>query len=715
VILCGGAGERLWPMSRPELPKPFLRLTGRYSGFQAAVLRARPLVSDGKIIIVGSHSHEGLIEAQLLEIGVEAQILLEPSRRDTAAAIVAAAGWVADHDPKAMIIVLPADHHIPDDEAFGAAIRATLAPASGGAIVTLGVKPAAPSPAYGYILPEAGEAQVRPIERFLEKPNPARAAQLMAAGALWNIGVFVARAETINAEARKLAPPLALAVEKALADLTSERAIVHLGAAFNDAPSLAFDRAVMEKTGCAAVLPVTFAWSDLGAWDAVLAAGPRDHHGSSLGPGVEAAGGSQILGRAAAGMSLNVVGISRVVVVAEPNAVLVCGLDAAQQVGTAMGRVATLRFVSLAEATKDYDVWLRTNALPLWATVGVDPANGAFREALTRDGVPVDPFRRTRVQARQTFVFASAAAEKFPGPWLSAALNGMSYLRTQTLRPDGLFAARVDLNGVASTTAGLYDHAFILLALAGLANAGEPGVEAEAVELLGKLSVFRHRTGFRETGSDPFQANAQMHLLEAALAWEAVGKSPVWSALCDEIVDLALSYLIDDGDGALREVFDADWKPLQGEASRVEPGHQFEWAWLLVKWGRARSNPRGEAAARQLFTIGRLGFDDRRGVVVNSLQTDLSVKDSSARLWPQCEYLKAALILDEKDVALGAANGLFTFADMAAGGVWRERMRADGSFIDEPAPATSLYHLYLAINELRHHTPNRFPLQRKML
>ena len=178
---------------------------------------------------------------------------------------------------------------------------------------------------------------------------------------------------------------------------------------------------------------------------------------------------------------------------------------------------------------------------------------------------------------------------------------------------------------------------------------------------------------------------------------------------------LALSRLIDDGDGALREVFDADWQPLQGEAARIEPGHQFEWAWLLVRWGRARGNWRGQAAARQLFTIGRLGFDDRRGVIVNSLRTDLSAKDSGARLWPQCEYLKAALVLDQSDAALEAANSLFAFADMAAGGVWRERMRADGSFIDEPAPATSLYHLYLAIDELRHHTLNRFPLQRKML
>ncbi len=702
-------------MSQPWLPKPFLRLTGRYSGFQDAVLRARPLASADGLIVVGGYAHRDLIQDQLAEIKVEAQILLEPSRRDTAAAIAAAAGWVADRDPTAITIVLPADHHIPDNEAFEAAIRATLISASQGAIVTLGVQPTEPSAAYGYIRPEPGKGQLRPVESFEEKPAPARAAELIAAGALWNTGIFVARAERLIGETRKLVPILAEAVEKALEGLKATGDAVQLGLAFNDAPSLAFDRAVMEKTRCAVVLPVKFAWSDLGAWDAVLAAGSVDDQGCSLGPGVTVIGAAQVLGRAAAGMSVTIVGVSRLVVVAEPNAVLVCSLDATQEVGAAKGGITAPRFASLVEAARSCDVWLRAAALPLWATVGIDPLTGAFREALTRDGVPSDPYRRTRVQARQTFVFASAAAEGLPGPWLSAAQRGMAFLRAAALRPDGLFWARMELAGGSSEAAGLYDHAFILLALAGLARAGEPGVEAEALALLGHMQVFRHRTGFRETGTQPYQANAQMHLLEAALAWESVGQATVWSALCDEIVDLALTRLIDDRDGALREFFDAAWIPLQGEASTIEPGHQFEWAWLLAKWGRARNDPRGLAAARRLFAIGRLGFDDGLNIVVNALRTDLSISDRGARLWPQCEQLKAALALDEIDAALQAANGLFAFAGMRAGGVWRERMRADGSFIDEPAPATSLYHLYLAINELTRHAVKRFPLKREML
>ena len=276
----------------------------------------------------------------------------------------------------------------------------------------------------------------------------------------------------------------------------------------------------------------------------------------------------------------------------------------------------------------------------------------------------------------------------------------MRYLRSQALRADGLFASRVELTGDRSDAAGLYDHAFVLLALAALARAGEPGAEAEALALLGRLQIFRHRTGFREADAQPYQANAQMHLFEAALAWEAAGRDAAWSTLSDEIADLALTRLIDPADGALREFFDADWRPLRGEAGRIEPGHQFEWAWLLAGWGRRRGDGRGEAAARRLFAVGRGGFDSTRGVAVNALGDDLSVREAGARLWPQTEHLKAALTLGDAAAALEAANGLAAYLDTPARGVWRERMGADGEFLVEAAPATSLYHLYVAIREL---------------
>lgn len=686
VILCGGSGERLWPASRPWRPKPFLALVAERSGFQAAVLRALPLATGG-LVVVGGEPHAGLIAAQLSEVGAEAVVLLEPAARDTAPAIAAAAAWIAQRAPDAILAILAADHHIPDAAAFQNAVRAALPAAADGLIVTLGVRPTAAAGAYGYIRPGPGEGAVRSIAAFVEKPPPLAAAAMIEEGALWNSGTFIASAKTLLAETARWSPQVAEAATASVQDATGTGAVVALGGAFANAPKIAFDRAVMEKTGRGAVMPVAFAWSDLGAWDAVAAAA-----------------GERVLTRAPPGVRIAVVGLTDVAVIVEPDAVLVAALADSQSVrGLAGPQGPPVRYTTLAQAAAGFGVWLRTAALPLWATVGVDPSSGGFREALSWTGVPDDPWRRTRVQARQSFVFASAAAGGLDGPWLAAAEAGFDFLRRGAQRPDGLFASKLDLVGrPIAPAAGVYDHAFVLLALAALRQAtasGEP--EREALALLERLGSLRHdRGGFREPDGQPFQANAHMHLFEAALEWSVAGEDPIWSALADEMADLAMNRLIDPATGVLREFFTADWVALAGETGLIEPGHQFEWAWLLERWGSMRSDEAARQAARRLFAVGRRGFDPARGVAVNALWDDLSVRDPAARLWPQTEHLKAALILGETACALEAANSLAVYLDTPARGVWRERMRPNGGFVEEPAPATSLYHLYLAVREL---------------
>ena len=250
-------------MSRPWRPKPFLRLIGPLSSFQATVLRVRPLADSGSLVVIGAAAHRDLIEAQMAEIGVEANVLLEPVGRNTTAAIAAAAGWIARRAADAVVAVFPSDHHITDNSAFEGAIRATLASAVNGAIVTLGVPPTSPSTAYGYIRPSSGDGPVWPTVGFEEKADPVRAARLIAAGALWNSGIFVAAAGTICAEVRTFAPSVADAVDRALGDLTTSGETWLLGVAFADAPPIAFDRAVMEKTTLGAVLPEL---AVIGAW-----------------------------------------------------------------------------------------------------------------------------------------------------------------------------------------------------------------------------------------------------------------------------------------------------------------------------------------------------------------------------------------------------------------------------------------------------------------
>ena len=150
----------------------------------------------------------------------------------------------------------------------------------------------------------------------------------------------------------------------------------------------------------------------------------------------------------------------------------------------------------------------------------------------------------------------------------------------------------------------------------------------------------------------------------------------------------------------LREFFDADWNALEGEGGLIEPGHQFEWAWLLERWGKARGHGAARAMARRLYETGLKGVDPVREVAVNALWEDLSVRDGAARLWIQTEHLKAALSLGDEAQALRAARGLARYLETPKRGAWRDRLSPDGTFVEEPAPATSFYHLIVAILEL---------------
>jgi mannose-6-phosphate isomerase len=204
-----------------------------------------------------------------------------------------------------------------------------------------------------------------------------------------------------------------------------------------------------------------------------------------------------------------------------------------------------------------------------------------------------------------------------------------------------------------------------------------------------------------------------MHLLEASLAWREIDAEPVWDQLADEIVELCLAKFI-DRNGALHEFFGKDWSPAPGIDGRiVEPGHQFEWAWLLERWSRLRNRVDTHTAAQRMFEIASTyGIDLERGVAMNELLDDFTVHEPNARLWPQTERIKAAVILAESAdtpasrkgylaEAVAGVQGLRKYLDVPIGGLWRDKMRLDGSFIDESAPASSFYHIVCAISELR--------------
>lgn len=714
VILCGGAGTRLWPASRDQRPKQFLSLAGEHSLFQETVARVAPLTGEaGRIVVVAGRDHAAAITEQLE--GLEATLLIEPVGRDSAPAMAAAAEWIVRRDPEALALFVASDHHIPDGEGFRASVLEGARAAEAGRIVTFGIRPTEPSSAYGYIQPEGpGLAAVR---RFVEKPDRRRARTYVAEGYLWNSGNVVVRAGVLLSELRAFAPEVAAAVAEATPD--GEAGTVELGPAFEKAPRISIDYAVMEKSDRVSVLPVDFGWSDLGAWDAVAAAG-----GAGRGLWIGGDGDGANLVRAAEGMVIATAGVRDLAIIAEPDAVLVCHLSRSQEVKGLVERLRVLSPVhvrggrpadgmSLEERAKAFDSWMRMAALPLWATTGV-AGDGAFHEAIDAQGRPVGDFRRARVQTRQAWVYSVAGMAGWNGPWSRLVKESLDRFEVTNRRRDGLYRTRVSPAGeVLDETASLYDQAFALLAWAAAAEAGvdrETQV-ARAHALRNALETLSlPGGGWREDGGHPFQANAHMHLLEACLAWEALEPGGAWAGMADSIVGLARRAFIDPEGGFLREFFDAEWRPAPGEEGRlVEPGHQFEWAWLLTRWGRARGDDWATEAARRLYDAGLRGVSASRGVAIDELDDQLAVRSARARLWPQTERLKAALIMgDERpaDHASQALRGLQAYLEPT--GLWRDKQEPDGRFVEEPAPASSLYHIAAAWLQLRESAPSAF-------
>jgi len=359
--------------------------------------------------------------------------------------------------------------------------------------------------------------------------------------------------------------------------------------------------------------------------------------------------------------------------------------------------------------------WLLEHAYPIWWEHGFDHRRGGFHERLAQDGTPLDEPRSARVQPRQIYCYAVASTLGWPGPALSAVRCGLDWYLTHYRRENGLFRTMVGSDGVAlNDSVVLYDQAFALFGLASAAAvlADVRPLADIAAGLLARLRAERAHplAGFEETAppSVPLLSNPHMHLLEACLAWEALGGLPAAAGMADEIATLALTRFIDPASGGVRECFDAAWRPAPGRAGRIlEPGHQFEWAWLLLRWGRLRDRPVAITAALRLLALGeRHGVDSVRNVAMNALLDDGSVQDPDARLWPQTERLKAACLaaLETGEecywaVAARASHGLRRYLETPRPGLWRDRQRPDGSFVNEPAPASSFYHIVGAILE----------------
>lgn len=284
LIICGGAGTRLWPASRKAAPKQFIDLMGERSSFQETLLRVSdPALFDDPVVIT-NEEYRHMAADQLEALGIKASILLEPVRRDSGPAIIAGASFIAARDPKAIVIVLAADHAVQDVAAFQAAVRTAAAAAEDGAIVTFGIKPDKPATGYGYIRPgeSLGASGVNKVAAFVEKPDEATARRYIDDGYLWNSGNFLFRADLLLSEYERFDAPTVATVQKAVSQGRQDLGWTILDPnAFAAAKPVSIDFAVMEKTNKAAVIPVTMGWSDVGSWHAVWELAEKDQDGNA--------------------------------------------------------------------------------------------------------------------------------------------------------------------------------------------------------------------------------------------------------------------------------------------------------------------------------------------------------------------------------------------------------------------------------------------------
>jgi len=398
--------------------------------------------------------------------------------------------------------------------------------------------------------------------------------------------------------------------------------------------------------------------------------------------------------------------------------------------------------------------WLRNDALPLWENHGVDRTLGGYFETIVPAATGLGyesrgPIRRGRVVARQMFVFDTGRRLGWQATQADPVRHGCEFLFSRMKRSDGLFHVAVDPKSAQpSGTFDLYEYAFYLFSLARvhgeLAHEFPTHETASTCLKLLRQGWGKSNGGFNESSppSVPLKSNPHMHLLEAALAWidatrdaraEGTAEAPApeaagaaapgaaaqteWLQLAAELCDLCLTRFI-DARGAVREYFDEDWRPLQDDRGRiVEPGHQFEWAWLLMQWAAVAQCPPAQrqacrdAALRLVNLAESWGVDPVRGVAFNELWDDMTPKDASAKLWPQTERVKAwcamlggARSAEEvrraRDRLAHAISGMLRYLEFEAAGLWHEVLLPDGAFTREPCKASSFYHIVCAIETL---------------
>ncbi|NNE21665.1 MAG: mannose-1-phosphate guanylyltransferase/mannose-6-phosphate isomerase [Rhizobiales bacterium] len=347
----------MWPVSRSSRPKQFLKFGTEHSLLQNTLLRCQAELFDDRPIIVGAKGHRFLIAQDLQEIGMSSDIVLEPVARSSCAAIAVACLQAERRAQEAIVLVLAADHHIPERGAFVRAVEVSLDDVAGGNLMTFGITPDHPATGYGYILPGERLVAGHRIDRFIEKPDRVQAEELVASGYLWNSGNFLFRADAFLAELQRRQPDVLAAVSAALDKARTDLDFLRLDEeAFCTSPRVAVDNAIFERTEKAGVLPVDYDWSDIGSWDELTKVLPADaNENVTVGDAAIVDGRRNVVH--SDGKLTALLGVDDLAVISTRDVVLVTARSRAQDVRSLVGTLTASGRSEANEAMQIFRPW----------------------------------------------------------------------------------------------------------------------------------------------------------------------------------------------------------------------------------------------------------------------------------------------------------------------------------------------------------------------
>ncbi|MEL6665655.1 MAG: AGE family epimerase/isomerase [Pseudomonadota bacterium] len=708
VILCGGAGTRLWPLSTPEMPKQFLALTTNRSMIEETAHRLssvpRPDLEFSAPLIIGSKHHEALLSATL----PDARKILEPFGRNSAPAVAAAC---LTNDPDDLVLILSADHDIRDVPAFQDAIAIAAAAAETGAIVTFGIEPSHPATGYGYIKAERVEAAIKNVEEFVEKPDLATAERYLEAGTYyWNAGIFLFKVSAMIEALNEHAPDVLAGTRKAM-PAQQEDPIHLVPDAFAATPSISIDYAVMEKAQNVKTVPVQMGWSDIGGYHALHSLLTEDDIANYTSGPVFARNSEGLYVRSK-GPTVAVNGVSNLVIIATETDVMITPTsdDAAVKI---LGSEVQSKRTQLGFSTdlkQRAQAWL-WNAFERWSESAWDDERGGFVEQIGLDGRPdLTADRRVRVQARQIYSFAQAVSLGWPQDARAQSLmdQGLEFLDSKLRAPDGGWVHVFSADGAAKDQRrNLYDHAFIILAGSAAFNAtgSQLGLKIAQDAMAFVEARLKDATngGWEEQipAILPRRSNPHMHMLEAMLAYHNATGDSLALKRAGECVTLFEKHFFDPATDVMSEFFNEDWSTVETRAKTVfEPGHHYEWATLLSLYDAASGHDSLSWRRRLIRRADATGLNPKTGFAFNSLRQDGEIMNQNSRLWHQLEMFRAYMV--HPGVATRAKAEVLlerifeSYLDRGPDGGFIDEVDETGAPISKAVPASMMYHTVTA-------------------